>query len=209
MGIAKVDPRSGEIIKSDITMASGWIKAWLEDLDDLAPGLTHQLVPTSSPRKNGLLQQGARLRAGLHGLRLERGERRRLGLVSRGGLNASHLEKLLGEGLKSIVMHETGHILGLRHNFKGSLGVSLQVPQDKACTAKSGLSASVMDYVPTNIPDADDPDKVHAFGPVIGAYDKLAIAFGYTPVKKETPKRAACFLVALIKETLALLLFAV
>ncbi|CAK9069292.1 unnamed protein product [Durusdinium trenchii] len=51
-----------------------------------------------------------------------------------------------------------------------------------------------MDYVPTNIPDADDPDKagredVHAFGPVIGAYDKLAIAFGYTPVKKETPKR--------------------
>jgi len=50
----KVDPRSGEIVKGDITMSSGlapscerlsdsegsragWVKAWLEDIDTLAP----------------------------------------------------------------------------------------------------------------------------------------------------------------------------
>merc|ERR1719450_589220 len=37
MGIAKVDPRSGEILKSDIIMSNGWAKQWLLDLDLLVP----------------------------------------------------------------------------------------------------------------------------------------------------------------------------
>jgi len=199
MGIAKVDPRSGEIIKSDIIMSSGWVKAWLQDLDDLAPGLTHDFLPRGpSARPLGLLQQGNNVKTGI---RVEKGRRRSAWSAWRDGptLNATELEDVLGAGLKSVVMHETGHILGLRHNFKGSLGVTMECLQDKNCTAKHGLSSSVMDYIPTNIQDGD-PRKVDAFNPVIGGYDKLAIAFGYMPIKDLWPPRIAPELQMILKK---------
>lgn len=40
-GDAKVDPRTGEIIKADIRMGEGWVWAWLKELDLLAPNITH------------------------------------------------------------------------------------------------------------------------------------------------------------------------
>ena len=33
---------------------------------------------------------------------------------------AANLEKLIQQGLKEVTMHEVGHTLGLRHNFKAS-----------------------------------------------------------------------------------------
>jgi hypothetical protein len=33
-------------------------------------------------------------------------------------------------GLKDVVMHEVGHTLGLRHNFKASSGVTWEQTQD-------------------------------------------------------------------------------
>jgi len=43
MGIAKVDPRSGEILKADIVMADTWVYSWLHELDTTVPNLTHVL----------------------------------------------------------------------------------------------------------------------------------------------------------------------
>merc|ERR1719148_543290 len=56
MGIAKVDPRSGEILKSDIVMGAGWVRAWLNDLhtlkisetQDLGRGYFSELLQQSS-----------------------------------------------------------------------------------------------------------------------------------------------------------------
>eukprot|EP00441_Pelagodinium_beii_P015329 CAMPEP_0197656850 /NCGR_PEP_ID=MMETSP1338-20131121/43655_1 /TAXON_ID=43686 ORGANISM="Pelagodinium beii, Strain RCC1491" /NCGR_SAMPLE_ID=MMETSP1338 /ASSEMBLY_ACC=CAM_ASM_000754 /LENGTH=1122 /DNA_ID=CAMNT_0043233059 /DNA_START=69 /DNA_END=3437 /DNA_ORIENTATION=+ len=189
MGIAKVDPRSGEIIKSDIIMADGWVKAWLQDLE-LMPEFalwssrdSEAFLQTSQ----GSLQETSRASSGLKqrhraALRVEH-RRHRKGTTLRlddKRINITAQEALLGSGLKNIVMHETGHILGLRHNFKGSLGASLSCLQDMACTGKHGLGASVMDYVPMNIPENGGLDEVHVFSPVVGAYDRLAIAYGYT-----------------------------
>merc|ERR1719486_1469240 len=38
-GHARVDPRSGEILKSEVSMSVGWLHAWLSDVDRLAPQL--------------------------------------------------------------------------------------------------------------------------------------------------------------------------
>jgi len=84
-------------------------------------------------------------------------------------------------GIKDVVMHEVGHVLGLRHNFKGTVGVSYECTQDIACSSIHGLTASVMDYAPMNIPSSG-VEKVHLFTPVLGAYDKLAIEYGYKRV---------------------------
>ena len=45
-------------------------------------------------------------------------------------------------------MHEIGHTLGLRHNFRGSAGVTRQQLADKSYTRTHGIGVSVMDYSP-------------------------------------------------------------
>jgi len=72
--------------------------------------------------------------------------------------------------------------LGLRHNFKGSMGVSYECTQDINCTSVYGTSASVMDYVDMNLP-GPGVSQVDYFSRVIGTYDKLAIQYGYTDVE--------------------------
>ena len=74
------------------------------------------------------------------------------------------MEKSLEEYMKGFysqtITHEVGHILGLTHNFKGSV------------RPKSGfLSDSMMDYLPRS-QDSVYPSK-------IGAYDIDAIRWGY------------------------------
>ena len=45
-------------------------------------------------------------------------------------------------------MHEVGHTLGLRHNFRGSAGVTQTQLADRAYTQRHGVGVSVMDYSP-------------------------------------------------------------
>ena len=45
-------------------------------------------------------------------------------------------------------MHEVGHTLGLRHNFKASSTSNLKDLNNTEITRKQGVVASVMDYAP-------------------------------------------------------------
>jgi hypothetical protein len=103
-------------------------------------------------------------------------------------------EEFIGQLIKEIVMHEVGHSLGLRHNFKASSMLKLDQINDKSITAKKGLSGSVMDYIPVNI--SPDKDKQGDFATTtIGPYDYWAIEYAYKPIdgdeKKELQKIAA------------------
>ena len=60
-------------------------------------------------------------------------------------------EALIGQAIKEVVMHEVGHSLGLRHNFKASAMLSLEQINDPAITREKGMVGSVMDYNPLNI----------------------------------------------------------
>src|SRR6188474_1223745 len=55
-------------------------------------------------------------------------------------VSAENLEKLIQQGLKEVTMHEVGHTLGLRHNFKASKWLSLKELNDPA-KSKEGLVA--------------------------------------------------------------------
>ena len=94
---------------------------------------------------------------------------------------------VIGAGLADVTAHEVGHTLGLRHNFKGSAAIPFEKRFDKAYTAANGLSSSVMDYVPTNLPD---PTKAASSSTAedgwfftgnitVGRYDAWAIKYGY------------------------------
>lgn len=82
--------------------------------------------------------------------------------------------------VKSLVMHEVGHALGLRHNFKGSTLLTLKETQDAALTEKTGLTSSVMDYLPVNAANSKEKQGEY-FPSTIGPYDYWAIAYGYSP----------------------------
>jgi len=95
-------------------------------------------------------------------------------------------EEFIGAALKDLTMHEVGHTLGLRHNFKASSIRTLEEMQNADLTAKEGLVGSVMDYNPINL--AADPSKQGEFYPsTIGPYDQWAIEYGYTVYEGQTP----------------------
>jgi Met-zincin len=89
------------------------------------------------------------------------------------------------QGLKEVAMHEVGHTLGLRHNFKASKIYSIKEMNDPAVGKPHGIVASVMDYTPTNIATKDMPQG-DFYMTTVGAYDYWAIEYGYKPLSGGT-----------------------
>ena len=78
-------------------------------------------------------------------------------------------------------MHEVGHSLGLRHNFKASTMLQADQLHDTAITRTKGLVGSVMDYCPVNI--APKGKKQGDYYPTtLGPYDYWAIEYAYKPI---------------------------
>ena len=87
-------------------------------------------------------------------------------------------EEFIGQALKEVVMHEVGHSLGLRHNFKASTMLTADQLNDTSVTQTKGLSGSVMDYNPVNIAPRGTKQG-DFYSATIGPYDYWAIEYGY------------------------------
>ena len=88
-------------------------------------------------------------------------------------------ESFIGPLLKDLTMHEVGHTLGLRHNFKASSIHSIQEINTEEFKGRA-QTASVMDYNPVNINFNDGPVQGDYTMVTIGPYDYWAIEYGYT-----------------------------
>jgi hypothetical protein len=86
-------------------------------------------------------------------------------------------EDYLGMVISEIVMHEVGHTLGLRHNFKASAWLTIEDLRSRRGQANV---ASVMDYNPIDVPARPEQPRGDWVTPAIGPYDYWAIEFGYT-----------------------------
>ena len=95
-------------------------------------------------------------------------------------------ERMVDEGLKEVTMHEIGHTLGLRHNFKASTELSLEDINNPDKVKETGMGASVMDYYPVNIVPSG-VRQGNFYSPTIGAYDMWAIEYGYKPINVSDP----------------------
>ncbi len=83
-----------------------------------------------------------------------------------------------GELMRYVIAHEVGHTLGLRHNHLASTVWSIAQQRDPAFMAANGPNGSIMAYGRWN-QAAQPDDGVQDFYPMISAYDRLAIEFGY------------------------------
>ncbi len=88
-------------------------------------------------------------------------------------------DSFVGPMLKDVVMHEVGHTLGLRHNFKASTIYTIQEINTEEFKGRP-QTGSVMDYNPININVDDGPVQGDWTMVTVGPYDMWAIEYGYT-----------------------------
>lgn len=190
IGPSDVDPRTGEILNADILIAASWIQAFQGQYREYAG-------PQAMAREAFLEDSLLRAAPGERALRLCRyaAGMARDGTLLRAALAANGViapgapvpRAYVGQALKELVMHEVGHTLGLRHNFRGTAGIPADRLGDRAYTAAHGTSASVMDYNPPAIA-LDRSRQGDYYSTTIGTYDRWAIRYGYATVGGEGPE---------------------
>jgi hypothetical protein len=82
------------------------------------------------------------------------------------------------QNIRATVLHESGHDMGLQHNYMGSFAYTAAQLQSKAFTDANGVATSVMEYVPLNVWPKGTSQGDYA-QVAIGPYDYHAIEYGY------------------------------
>ena len=204
MGPRRVNPLTGQILDADIIFDADFIEVWTQTIDVTKPKWATGL-PNIGEEGNDDLRQTAQLlarRSHDHGAVCDcarhMADQLAIGAmalsVGKSSLSTKQFNKLLLDGVKSVVIHEVGHTLGLRHNFKGSNLLTMDELADPEKTRKVGLSSSIMDYVPLNLAPKGKPQGDY-FSRTIGPYDYWAIEYAYRPLPggteggKEVPEK--------------------
>ena len=189
IGPSWTDPRTGEIMDADIGMS-----------DVFARGARRQITELVAPRASTAFTEEApapvaraplsRHQHGdscsyMHDAAAQMHFAMDL-MEARGDLapDSPEAEAFVHEVIRDTIMHEVGHTLGLRHNFKASTVITPEQLQDPAFVAKHGVTGSVMDYNALNLPAKGE--RRTALNPQsLGAYDYWAIEYAYRPFEAQ------------------------
>ena len=177
IGPSQVDPRTGEILDADIGIDPARLRNRRYQRVEQIP------EPSTMPREllahPEMLCQREDFAAQELDFAMDL-------LEARGELDpdSPQAEQFVLDDLKDVVMHEVGHTLGLRHNFRASTVYSQKQLDDPLFTAANGISGSVMEYNAVNL--ALKGERQGAYGmKTLGPYDYWAIEYGYKEVPAE------------------------
>lgn len=186
MGPSRVNPLTGQILDADIIFDADFMTSWKQQYETFTTADVAALM--GDPVDPGSQAFGKVLQGSLHGghtCGYGLGMQQQIGfaaavLTTRGDVAAPGglPDELIAQGLKEVVMHEVGHTLGLRHNFKASSWKTLAEMDDPAKSLSEGTVASVMDYTPVNIAPKGTKQGLY-YPQTIGPYDYWAIEYGY------------------------------
>ena len=186
---SRANPYTGQILDADILFDAEYLTHWKEEYENFSlppttkstallfssgDPLASSIAPTADQRQIRIDQclmgygMPAQLAFGAAAIEAYAADPK---------ISAEHLEKLMQQAVKETTMHEVGHTLGLRHNFKASKWRSLADICD-GDKANGALSASVMDYNPTFIVGKNGKQG-DFYCTTLGPYDYWAIEYGY------------------------------
>ncbi len=196
IGPSHVDPRTGEILDAAIaieSMASRNMRsARARVLDttsafDVAGLLqipSSELQPGTTPAVSRPNAWGNDRQACLAGdFEAEQADYGLDVLAARGDLDpdSPEAEAYAQTYITAVTMHEVGHTLGLRHNFRGSRLYTDKQLSDPEFTKTHALGGSVMEYLPINLPRPGEAPAA-PFQVTLGPYDYWAIEYAYKPL---------------------------
>jgi hypothetical protein len=88
-----------------------------------------------------------------------------------------------GELVRYFVAHQVGHALGLQHNRKAGSAYTIAQVRDPKWVSTMGFTPSIMDDSRFNyVAQPEDGLAPGDLIPKVGAYDKWAVRWGYSPV---------------------------
>jgi hypothetical protein len=182
IGPSIVDPRTGEILDSDqlyeANMVRGWKNAWRTQV---SPSMAIDEIFAATNEDIELAAMG--VKGDMWAAEISaQGSMLRALLAARGEIAAGDEVPMeyIGEAMRWVTMHEVGHTLGLRHNFRASADTPLDKLHDRQWARERGIYNSVMEYPSVNIAPPGQQNG-YFYNPGVGSYDKWAISFGYTP----------------------------
>ncbi len=178
IGPSRVNPLTGQILDADILIGESWIRYWQREymtfFDEVAHERDHPMDHSS--RFHCQIASGLARQMGFMASVLQARD-----LVDEDG---ELPEEFIGEALKTLTMHEVGHTLGFRHNFKASTIFSLDDLNKKKGEA---LIGSVMEYDAVNIaPEGQEQGDYYT--KTIGPWDYWVVEYAYKPVDASKPK---------------------
>lgn len=201
MGPSRVNPHTGQILDADIIFDADFIQHWKDEYETFTPQSVAAMTGGALDLPSYLeemqkvpdhLKQSYQCRCEFHnGLSRELAFGSAALMLQNAGAPSKEMqEKLVMQGLKEVTMHEVGHTLGLRHNFKASANLSLDDLNDPAKTRELGMVGSVMDYSPTNIVPKGKKQGDY-YTTTLGPYDMWAIEYGYKTATDAELKKLA------------------
>ena len=185
IGPSKVDPRTGEILDADIlfeaNMFRGFRNTWRNIVNPVTAAEAFEMAlgvsELEAPEPNA---QGLELPGFASALQAQ-GALAGLVLVAREEMEPGDPlpNELLRQYTMWVVMHEVGHTLGLRHNFRSSASTPLDQLHNAEFTRENGVYSSVMEYPTVNLaPPGQRNGDYYTYA--VGSYDRWAISYAYT-----------------------------
>jgi len=204
IGPSRVDPRTGEIFDSDILFEASMFQNYANNYrrfvgpEAIAEAALPENALKSLPpgfKLDQLCMAGEAIAMA--------GELQHISLLMDGTLEPGSPvpDAFLRTAVEWATMHEVGHALGLRHNFRSSTSTPYAQLQDRAFTGANGLYSSVMEYPSPNI-DYSHSQQGDWYTTTAGTYDVWAIRYGYTPSGASTPDADYAFARRIADESL-------
>jgi len=197
IGPTAVDPRTGEILDANILFEAnaflGYHKTY-RNMVDPSTAIDEIYMVDEEELEAMQMQMGYESASFFNEMAMQNNMMRAVLLFSGDMEPGSPMpDDYVDQATRWVTMHEVGHTLGLRHNFRSSTDTPLDKLHDPEWTGEHGVYSSVMDYPSPNISSKDlaDGDIVtdeaeeahvhHYFNNGVGTYDRWAISYGYTP----------------------------